>query len=153
MKVTYRKGNRKITANNSKELMAHKPWFQANGLIIDFWTLYGDMADQEFAEEAGDIASDLAQEVVNRFLELAKKFTDLRGQNNKVSATEEEAQNLKNETLEAVTLQVAIENKDKMKLTDHYMFTECVLNQLMDYDTRTEYPDNDKIDKLIELLT
>ena len=152
MKVTYRKGNRKITANNSKELMAHKSWIQANGLIIDFWTLYGDMADQEFAEEAGDIASNLAQKVINRFLDLTKNITE-----NDYYAfdklTEKAAQKLKNEILQAVTLEIAIENLKLLKLTDHYMFTECVINQLMDHDTKTEYPDNDKIDKLIELLT
>jgi hypothetical protein len=144
MKVTYRKGNRKITANNSKELMAHKSWFQANGLIIDYWTLYGDMTDQEFAEEAGDIASNLAHKVVNKFLGLAQNVSmDLKHYE----------QDFKNETLQAVTLQVAIENRDKIKLTDHHMFTECVINQLMDYDTKTEYPDNNKIDKLIGRLT
>ena len=148
MKLTYTKGNRKITINNCKELMAQKSWFKTNGLMREFGTVLNDMAEQEMAERAGDIASDLAQKVVNRFLDITKNITET----NEFSLLVK-AQKLKNEMLQAVTLEIAIENQKLLKLTDHYMFTECVINRLMDHDVLTEYPNNNKIDKLLETLS
>ena len=158
MKLTYTKGNRKITINNCKELMAQKSWFKNNGLMREFGTVLNDMAEQEMAERAGDIASDLAQKVVNRFLDLTKNFYNLRGAErvaDSVTIYEDLKleKNLRNETLQAVTLEIAIEHQKLLKLTDHYMFTECVINQLMDHDILTEYPDNNKIDKILETLS